>query len=144
MAEHNIAYLANDHLSALLKSVFPDSKIAQQIQLKRTKTSCITTNVIGKAHREELAHLLKSTKFSVLIDESTDVSSTKSLCIAVRFFDSGNGKVVSQFWNLRELSKMPGNTADGATAERLYKSVLDSFSEMGVSMENIIGFASDG
>lgn len=39
MTEHNIAFLATDHLTDVLKSCFKDSEIAKNISLKRTKTN---------------------------------------------------------------------------------------------------------
>ena len=41
MAVHNIPFLAADHLPDLLKECFPDSRIVQGINMKRTKTSAI-------------------------------------------------------------------------------------------------------
>lgn len=51
--------MAMDHLSELLKDIFPDSKIAQDINLKRTKTTAIIKNVIGASHNDTLAEQLK-------------------------------------------------------------------------------------
>ena len=56
LIEHNLAFKTADHLTELLKSIFPDSKIAQQITLKRTKATVIATAVIGETEKEDLAH----------------------------------------------------------------------------------------
>lgn len=145
LAEHNISFLTSDHLTELLKNIFPDSKIAQKMQLKRTKSACITSNVIARAHKEHLSEILKISKFSLLIDEATDISSCKTLCVAVRYFSNSDEKIVSKLWSLRQLSiEETENPEHGATAERLYKSVLESFQEFGVPFSNIIGFGSDG
>lgn len=84
MAEHTIPFLAADHLPDLLKECFPDSKIVQGINMKRTKTSAIVKNVIGVTAKEELSDILKTRKFSILTDESTDISSVKTSCVVVR------------------------------------------------------------
>lgn len=84
MAEHNIPFLAADHLPDLLKECFPDSKILQGINMKRTKTSAIVKNVIGVTAKEELSEILKECKFSILTDESTDIGSVKTSCVVVR------------------------------------------------------------
>lgn len=84
IAEHNIPFLASDHLSDLLKNIFTDSKIAKNIKIKRTKTTAIVTNVIGKYQKYELAKILQNTKFSLLTDESTDVGVIKTACVVVR------------------------------------------------------------
>lgn len=73
MAEHNISFLATDHLTEMLKVCFPDSNIAKNLAMKRTKSTAIIKNVIGLSHKESLAVTLRKTKFSVLTDESTDI-----------------------------------------------------------------------
>lgn len=52
IAEHNVSFMAMDHFSDLFKDIFPDSKITQQINLKRTKTTAIIKNVIGASHKD--------------------------------------------------------------------------------------------
>lgn len=52
IAEHNIPFLAMDHLSELIKSLDPESEVLKNIQLKRTKTTSIMKNVIGRTHKE--------------------------------------------------------------------------------------------
>lgn len=46
--------------------------------------TCIVKNVIGKILKEDLTNNLKTSQFSVIIDESTDVGTIKTLCICVR------------------------------------------------------------
>lgn len=141
-AEHNIAYKALDHLSDLLKSCFLDSKICQKMTIKRTKGTCIVKNVIGETEKSILSEKLKKTKFSILTDESTDISSTKTSWLLVRYFDEDQGQIVSKFWDLIQVLE-PGK-ATSATAEHLYNNIITSFNEREIPMENVIGFASDG
>lgn len=83
VAEHNISFLAINHLVPVLKSCFPDSQIAQKMQMKKTKATAIIKNVIAVSEKEYLTRALKTNKFSILIDESTDISCNKTMCIVV-------------------------------------------------------------
>lgn len=83
-AEHNIPFLGADHLSDLMKKIFPDSEIAKCINVKRTKTTAIVKNVIGKSQKIALATKLIKQKFSLLTDESTDIGTVKTSCVVVR------------------------------------------------------------
>lgn len=47
LVEHNFAFKTADHLTELLKDIFSNSKIAQQISFKRTEATAIATAVIG-------------------------------------------------------------------------------------------------
>jgi hypothetical protein len=53
----------------------------------RTKTTKIITNVLGKSQKEKIVEILKKRKFSLLIDESTDTSTGKNICLCVRYFN---------------------------------------------------------
>jgi len=68
----------------MLKKCFPDSNIAKNLAMKRTKSTAIIKNVIGLSHKESLAVTLRKTKFSVLADESTDIGTVKTACVVIR------------------------------------------------------------
>lgn len=68
-------------------------KSLKNINLKRTKATNIVKNVIGKGHKEELGSLLNNNPFSIIIDESTDVGTIKTMCICVRFFNPITKKI---------------------------------------------------
>lgn len=142
-AEHNISFRAANHLTSIIKSNFSESAVAKDFTLKRTKCTAVIKNVIGATFQEELVSKLKENKFSVLIDESTDISTTKAMCIVVRFYDPSQGKVVSQFLDLKNIHGNSNNDKSG-TAANLYKTVIDSLDSYTIPHSNLIGFASDG
>lgn len=121
-AEHNISFKAVNHLTSIIKSNFSDSAVAKVVTLKRTKCSAFVNNVIDATFQKELVSKLKEYKFSVLIDESTDISTIKAMCIVV-FYDPSDGKVVSQ---LLDFKNIHGNSSDdkSGTAANLYKTFI--------------------
>lgn len=54
-----------------------------EVKLGRTKLTNIVKNVIRKSEKDQLAATLRSTVFSVLTNESTDLSITKVIAILV-------------------------------------------------------------
>lgn len=54
--------------------------------MHRTKCSAVLKNVVSAALLEELITELKSSKYSLLIDESTDIGGMKHLCLCVKYF----------------------------------------------------------
>lgn len=136
IAEHNIPYRAVDHLSKLLKNKIPDSKLVKYINLGRTKARGIITNVIGTTHKDELSEKLKRSKFSVLVDESTDIATVKQMCVVIRFFDSERLKIETYFWELVPVQN--------STAESMFNAIIQTFTEKNVSLTNIFSFGSDG
>lgn len=142
-SEHNIAFLADDHLTGILKRGLPDSKIAENLTLGRTKLTSIIKHVIAPCEKETLAQKLSKRRFRILIDETMDIGTVSTLCIVVRFFDEEKNRITSQFFKLLNVfDESTGNTS--ATAENLYKMLTSAFTSHNIPLENIIGFGSDG
>jgi hypothetical protein len=132
-------------LVPLLKVAFPDSKIAQNITMGRTKTTKIITNVLGKSQKEKIVEILKKRKFSLLIDESTDTSTGKNICLCVRYFNEDSGKISSNFLSLIQcFQNNPDEANKGATAETIYNKVVNALKSENIPLENLVGFGSDG
>lgn len=87
VAEHNLPFTVTEHIPQLMAKVCCDSEIAKNIKCSRTKTTSIVKNVIGKQSSKDAHEILKDVKFSLIIDESTDLSTTKHLVIICRYFD---------------------------------------------------------
>ncbi|CAG4953178.1 unnamed protein product [Parnassius apollo] len=113
--------------------------------MKRTKCQAIINNILGEAEKQDLCAALKEQKFSVMIDESTDIGAVKTMCVVVRYYCAQKGQIVSRFWDLihihGEENSAPVATA---TAQHLFEAVIISFEENSIRIENIIGFGSDG
>lgn len=146
IAEHNLPMKLCDHLIPLLKDIFPDSKIAQELQMGRTKVTGIVKHVLAENHFKEITEELRTKKFSILVDESTDIGVVKNICICVRYFSDKKKEVTTIFFNLVQcFSNQNSEEADkGATAEVLYKKIMGLFDSINIPFENIIGFGSDG
>lgn len=91
--------------------------------------------------------ILQKQKFSVLTDESTDISTSKTSCVVVRFYNASSKRIESQFFELMSIfdSRNQKNPS-GATGEVLFQYLMSCFEEEQIPLENIIGFgfASDG
>lgn len=83
IAEHNLPFSTADHMIDLCKVMFPDSTIAQGMCMKKTKCTELTIT-LSKCVTNELVRNLQKYKFSVIVDESTDVSTTKCLTVIVK------------------------------------------------------------
>ncbi|XP_077497791.1 zinc finger BED domain-containing protein 5-like [Amblyomma americanum] len=135
VAEHNVPFTVMDHLPKLVKKICPDSDIAKQIACSRTKTSVITKVVTGEESKSRLCRLLREKKFSVMVDESTDVSCAKHLCVVTRVFEKDS--VTDAFFDLIPVTDVSANG--------LYSALTSTFQRAGIPYkENLVGFAADG
>ncbi|XP_066981042.1 zinc finger protein 862-like [Macrobrachium rosenbergii] len=135
VVEHNLPINVMTHLPQLMQSVCKDSSIARKIASSRTKTTKVIKNVIGKSSRQDLINVMKENKFSLIIDESTDQSCIKHMCIVARV--RVDNKVMDAFFGLVPI--------DDATAQSLYNHVVKAMTDVGIPYkENLIGLAADG
>ena len=135
LSEHDLSFNLMDHLSDLLPILCPDSKIAAHFKCKRTKMKCIVKNALAADFHNKVVEKLKHSFFSIIIDETTDVSTCKQLAIITRSYDSKTRKVKCNLYDLIELA--------GSSAEMLFQAICRSFVKESIPLSNIIGFAAD-
>lgn len=85
IAEHS-ALQTVDHLIEVLPQLDPLSDALKNLKLHRTKCSMLIKNVLSPSMLEDLIEEIGDFPYSLTIDESTDLSTQKVLCIMVRFF----------------------------------------------------------
>lgn len=132
--EHNLPMLLMDHLPKLLTSAAPDSAILKNVNCSRTKTTCLLKN-FQKESEINISTILKNIKFSVIIDETTDITVKKCLAILVRYVDINLEKVRDRLLSLIEVSD--------CTAEGILQQILTTIENLSIPLENLLGFAAD-
>lgn len=68
----------------LIQAVDPKSEVIKKMTLGRTKCAAIVNGVISSYAFDQILHHIKSNKFSLLIDETTDTSTIKQLVLIAR------------------------------------------------------------
>ena len=86
-----------DHLPGLISNVCEDSTISKSIKCVRTKGTEVFQAVFGKHYLDELIITLKKCKFSLIIDETTDISTVKQLVLIYRYYDSTLRNTVDKY-----------------------------------------------
>ncbi len=124
-----------DHLGEIVAKNGKGS-ILGKVKLHRTKCSKILSEVVSPSLKEELAEDIKGKKYSMFIDESTDVSVTKVLVIAVKYFSLKRGAITTALLSASALVH--------ATGEDLFEAVKKELGEVGLSLHDCIGLSCDG
>ncbi|KAJ8909743.1 hypothetical protein NQ315_014011 [Exocentrus adspersus] len=137
-AEHNVAINIVEHLIPLLQKLFTDPKVLADVTLGRTKCTEIIKNILANKELDNTVSELRVTPFSVLIDESTDITDQKNLCILVRYVNRRKGKAETKLLELLRI-----NAAEG-TAEKLYNEFKKYLESHNIPLKNIVGLACDG
>ena len=110
-------------------------EILKSVAAKRSKLSYLMVHGLAADETGRVASILKDRKFSVLIDESTDVSVAQVLALVVRVYDPLNRKTQDLLLDLVE--------PHGGTAQGLFQAVMDALKAAGVDQNNIIGLGAD-
>lgn len=135
LAEHNLPLMLSDALVPFLANTFPDSAIIKSVNLGRTKATNIVKTVLGPILTEELVSKLKKTTFSIIMDETTDISVKKQCALAVIFFDEDEFLVHTQFLDIYEVTS--------GKAKDLTDALLNWLTNKQIPLKNFVGFASD-
>ena len=93
-----------DHLCDLTKSV-KECGHTSNMRLHRTKCSGLIKNILFPHFKADLQNDIGDGNFSVLIDESADISVTKLLAVCVIYFSQTKFCIVSTFLGMVELEE---------------------------------------
>jgi hypothetical protein len=69
----------SDNLVKLLRSLFPLNNALKNVTLGKQKATNVIRQVIGFDYLQEAVSALRERKFSMIIDETTDLSTLKQL-----------------------------------------------------------------
>lgn len=123
-----------DHLTDMINELGENS-IFGSMRLHRTKCVCLIKNVISPALKLELKKAVSGKKFVLMVDESTDVSAQKLLCVTISFRHDKEG-IQSAYLGLIPVIE--------TNADSLFSALEMALMNYDMHLENCIGFASDG
>jgi hypothetical protein len=135
IAENNLPISIADVLLPLLRDLFPSDQALRDVTLGKQKATNVIRQVLGFYSIQECIVKLKANKFSLIINETTDSSTTSQLAVLAVYFNEDDYRLEIILIDLIPLK-------DG-TASTIYTSVLECMRERGIPMQNVIGFCAD-
>ena len=121
-----------DHLGVLVKKIS-----CKDISLHRTKCTALVNKVLGPSMNTELRRDIGDSEYSLIIDESTDITMKKKLCVVVRYPSYEKKRIVTSFAGLVQLER--------GTAEAVTTALLEFLkTHMKLDIKKCIGLATDG
>lgn len=134
IAEH-CSMNTSDHLVDVVKKCFGDDKRGMEMSLHRTKCTAVIKHVMMPHFVSKLREDINGRKFSLLLDESTDISVTKYLGIVICYYSESGKNIVSTFLQLAPLTE-----CNASAIVDVLKKTLD---EHGLDLHNLIGIGTD-
>ncbi|XP_062972283.1 uncharacterized protein LOC134392146 [Elgaria multicarinata webbii] len=120
-----------DHLGCIIGGI-----AEKDISLHRTKCSTIIRDIIGPTVHTELLRDIGNGYYSLIIDESLDVSSQKQLCLMVRYFSNKLKCIVSSFVGIITLT--------ASDSDLITEALLSFLNENKLNIKKCVGIAADG
>ncbi|KAK3909738.1 Zinc finger protein 862 [Frankliniella fusca] len=125
-----------DHLTELLKIVGKGSRL-ERLRLHRTKCSKLIVNVVAPAMLTALVEDLSDSVFSLIVDESTDISTTKFLATMIKYYSKTDNVLKTEFLGLIGVYR--------ATADALWSSLKEHLTGLGINYQKQCkGLGTDG
>ncbi|KAL1436252.1 hypothetical protein MTO96_049878 [Rhipicephalus appendiculatus] len=105
------------------------------MRMHRYKCTEIVVNVLSPHFVELLVADIGDSKYSLIIDEATDISTTKLLGVVVRYFSAAQKSIVTTFLALIEL--------DDGTAVTIVRALKNLLTRMGLDKKRLLGIGVD-
>lgn len=121
-----------DHMGDVINHMHKED---DKINLHRTKCSQIIKNVLAPHFSQNLKEDLKDQPYSLLIDESTDITVHKYLGIIIIYYSCTHKKIISTFLDIPMLYECD---ADGIVA-----AIKASLTRFGIPLQNLMGIGTD-
>ncbi|XP_066941394.1 zinc finger protein 862-like [Macrobrachium rosenbergii] len=134
IAEHT-SFLTVDHVSEACKIMFSDSSAVKNMKLHRTKCKNIIVNVLAPHFIVILKADIGAEKYSLIIDESTDISVIKLLGVTVRYFSREFKKIASTFLGIVELEYGTTQSIVNALKKLLFDVQLNPQNLLGIGVD---------
>ena len=134
MASHASLSCIN-HTGEIIKE-FGVGSSWEKLRLHRTKCTALVNNVISPSFKGELKKAIQGRKFSLMADESTDCSSSKIMIVTVKYYNSTLKKVLDEYLGVIDVLS--------CTGEALFVALKKVVEDVGLDLDDCIGFGSDG
>ena len=124
-----------DKLNTPLPNIFPDSNIAKECKMGKTKASCILNGSLAPHFLQETVQIMKNDFYSSSTDGSNDTGLEKMNSLTVRLYDSSKSRVDTGFLDMWCTSGQ-----NLGTAATVFQKIDDVMIKFQLPWKNCVGF----
>lgn len=137
-AGSNYAYDTSDFIGDTFRAMFPDSQIASNFQMSRTKMSYMITEATGPYFHSILLDDVKKSAsvFSLSYDELTNKQIKKQLDIKIRYWSEADNQI--------NISHLATHLMGQAKAKDIVDRLMQTLNENNLMLKDLITVGSDG
>ncbi|GBM52250.1 hypothetical protein AVEN_97382-1 [Araneus ventricosus] len=135
LAENNLPFTMSPVLIELSKVLASDKKELNHLNMSRTTPSYKMRLGLAKTFMDETAENLRSSKFSLNIDEATSNNFKRVLCVLVSYFSPIQNKVI--------IEHLASGSVIRVTSESLFKEIVKVFQDHNIPWDNLMSILMD-
>ena len=135
LAEHSLPFTVAPVIVSLMKEAARDPKATQKLSLDRCTASYKLSKGLARTMAEETLAEVRSTHFSLNVDESTSNNLKKVLAILISYCSSKCGEVVVEHLASVELER--------TTAETVFGAIISTLEEKSIPLDKMVSCLMD-
>ncbi|EFN74653.1 hypothetical protein EAG_11867, partial [Camponotus floridanus] len=132
ITEKNISHQTAKNILSFFQNIGKDLNVLKNITMCRTKCKNIISNVLCSVETERIINNIQNTKFSIFIDETSDIRNEKWMTYFVRYVDPETLDIQSQ------LVKLINIDAKDCSVEKLFNVFEYKMYKLQIPFLNII------
>jgi len=137
IADKNISHDTAKIILNFFKDVGKDPNILKSMSMGRTKCSSLISNVLCPVETDRVVQNIKNTKFTIFIDETSDITNSKWMTFHVRYVNSDTLQVHSQLVKLIDID------AADCSADKLFNAFKHEMLKLEIPFQNIVAVSCD-
>jgi len=137
IAEKNISLQNAQDILKFFQDVGKNFNVLKNMSMGRSKCTNIISNVLCPVETYRVVNIIQNTRFSIFIDETSDISNKKWMTFLVRYVDPKTLNVHSQ------LLKLINIDATKSSAEKLFHAFQCEMWKFEIPFQNIIALSCD-
>jgi len=135
IATKNIPFNIAKDILKFFQHLSKDPKVLKSMTMSRTKCKNIVTNALYPIERERVVNNIQNTKFSIFIDETSDITNDKWMTFLVRYVDAKTLDIRTQLVKLIDID------AKDSSAEKLFNALKCEMSRLMIPFQNIVALS---
>lgn len=135
LAENRLPNSLCENLVAFLKEAVKDPAAVQQMSVSASAASYKIAIGLKTYWENQLAEILRSSQFSLTVDESTSANNKRVLALLVNYFSESEGKVLCEHLRCVQL--------EAVDAESIENAIMNVLGELDIPLSNLVSIHSD-
>jgi len=137
IASKNIPFNIAKDILEFFQHLSKDTNVLKSMTMSRLKCKNIITNALYPIEKERVVNNIQNTKFSIFIDETSDITNNKWMTFLVKYVDAETLDVRTQLVKLIDID------AKDSSAEKLFNALKCEMCKLMILFKNIVALSCD-